>query len=248
MKRSCYSTLLLVLAISLAQTALAQNILRPYPFKMPTRDTTKSLFLPNQSDEIAGSHGALSLSSEGHIVAADNTRLRFFGTTLWNNAQFLTSTDAKALAKRLKKLGFNAVHFAFNDYYNNDDASFFKYRDSANQLNKSSYIVNPLQLAKFDTLFSELKNNGVYTMMTTMSSHKYIAGDDVMYADSTYTNGYLMPFLDPQRRGLSANGYEHFFLIAIRLRQRPMRATPHWRCLNTTTKRVYIITGIVSIA
>ncbi len=197
MKRSCYPTLLVVFAICISQTAFAQNIIRPYPFKMPTRDTTRSPYLPNQSDEIAGSHGALSLSSEGHIVATDNTRLRFFGTTLWNNAQFLSSADAKVLAKRLKKLGYNAVHFAFNDYYNNDDASFFKYRDSANQLNKSSYIVNPIQLAKFDTLFAELKNNGIYTIMTTLSSHRYIVGDGVMYADSTYANGYLMPFLDP---------------------------------------------------
>ncbi|MBS1903716.1 MAG: hypothetical protein JSS75_08445 [Bacteroidetes bacterium] len=197
MRPTSYPWLLLCIAVAFATSARSQTIARPYPFTMPSRDTVASLALPSDSTQFAGAHGACMRSPEGHIIGTDGTRIRFFGTSLLANAQFLPSPDARTVAARLRKLGFNCVHFANNDYTNIDDASFFKYRDSAGQINKSSYVVNPLQLAKFDTLFSELKRNGIYTDFTLLTNHRYLAGDGLMYPDSVYPTAVLAPLIDP---------------------------------------------------
>src|SRR5690606_19468031 len=93
--------------------------------------------------------------------------------------------------------GFNAVRFRDVDYVNYDAASFFRYRDAQGQVNFSSYTVNPVQFAKFDTLFYHLKMNGIYTVFPTHIQHRYLATDGVMYADSIYHN-VLAGFLDPK--------------------------------------------------
>ncbi len=176
--------------------AFAQPISRPIPVLLPSRDTTVSSQLPQLPDEIAGSHGALHLDSIGHIIASDGSRLRFFGTSLDLTAAFLSGSDARTLARRLRKLGFNAVKFVYNDYFGYDDASFFRLKDSTGKTSGSSYLVNPPQFAKFDTLMYELKRSGIYAFVMLNTFHYYGKGEGVQYPDSCYSGSTLFQFFD----------------------------------------------------
>ena len=97
----------------------------------------------------------------------------------------------------MKKLGFNAVKFVYNDAFGYDDASFFKANDSTGKASGSSYLVNPAQLAKFDTLQFEFKKNGIYAFMMLNSVHSFAKNEGIPHPDSAYSNSYLFELLDP---------------------------------------------------
>lgn len=173
----------------------AQPISRPAPFYIPTIDTSSSVLLP-QSTEIAGVHGTVHLSSDGHIIAQDGTRLKFVGTELGFTAQFLPGFASKLLANRLHKLGFNAVRFNYSDYFGWEDGSFFKVYGPAGVLD-TSYTVQPEQLARMDTLLYELRQAGIYAFFTITSDHHYSTKDGVLGGvDSTFDGSPLVHFWD----------------------------------------------------
>jgi hypothetical protein len=187
-----------VLYLLLAGVALSQQITRPLPYQLPSRDTMLSSELPDLFDGEAGSHGNWSADANGHIIGTDGYRLKMFGTVLGQGAVFPDGKEAEMLVKRLRKLGFNAVRIEDVDFWNYEAASFFKYLDNANQINRSSFTVNPLQFARFDTLFYHLKKNGIHVVFTLNSQHRYTPQDGVMYPDSLGYYPQLAPFLDPQ--------------------------------------------------
>src|SRR5450759_1879926 len=94
----------------------AQPIRSPYPFVQSGSDTVKSL-LPEPPAPVPN---ARIVASDGHFLVnyidKKPQRIRFFGTELEWTSQFLSSTDARVLAKRLRKLGFNAVRLINNDF------------------------------------------------------------------------------------------------------------------------------------
>ena len=171
----------------------AQPITRPVPFVLSARDTSASPFLPGIESGPAGKHGRWHLSADGHYTAADGSRIRFVGTELQWNAVFQTGESAKVLAHRLAKMGFNAVRLNNWDYWGYDDYSFFRTVDDKGALETSSYVINPLQLARFDTLLYELKRAGIYVFIPLHAYHRYVAGDGVPTWDSSYSNTFLMP-------------------------------------------------------
>lgn len=225
---------LLVLVVSLLAVStelVAQPISRPYPFDMTPLDTN----LSNIFDELRGpvlplaGTNRIKLSNNGHLVDQTNDRVKLFGTSLWFNAQFLSSEDAKQLAVRLRKLGFNAVRFVYNDYFGWDDASLFSYYSTWPEVNPSSYTVNPVQLARFDTLLYELKQNGIYAVLNLNTSHGYSYGEGVWQWDSTYSNAYLHHFWDQGARELQKNWAKALLthvnpLTGVALAQDPMVA------------------------
>ncbi|HET6511385.1 MAG TPA: carbohydrate binding domain-containing protein, partial [Candidatus Kapabacteria bacterium] len=193
------SLLALALLFVLSQAVSAQPIARPYPFEIIPLDTNSSEYLdalvPPARELTATDR--IKLSADGHLVDQSNQRVRLFGTSLWYTAQFLPQNDAKMLAVRLRKLGFNAVKLVYNDFFGWDDASFFKtYTDDWSAINPSSYEVNAVQLARFDTLLYELKRNGIYSIITLNGSHNYSHGDGVRNWDSTYSGAGLHHFWD----------------------------------------------------
>ncbi len=203
-----------LVCVLLADVVLSQQITRPLPYQLPSRDTLLSSELPDLFDGDAGSHGKWSADANGHIVGTDGYRLKMFGTVLGQGAVFPDGKESEMLAKRLRKFGFNAVRVEDVDFWNYDAASFFKYRDSANQINRSSFTINPLQFARFDTLFYHLKKNGIHVVFTLNSQHRYTPQDGVMYPDSLGYYPQLAPFLDPQAM-LLMRGWARTFLTHI---------------------------------
>jgi hypothetical protein len=180
-------------------SAHAQPISRPFPFDIVPLDTTSSAYLDalvSPQKELAPSD-RLKLAQDGHLVDQTGKRVRLFGTSLMYTSQFLPQDDAKLLAVRLRKLGFNAVRLVYNDFFGWDDASLLKtYTDDWSAVRPSSYDINPAQLARFDTLLYEFKRNGIYTVITLNSYHNYSYGDGVTNYDSTFAGGSLHHFWD----------------------------------------------------
>ncbi|MEP7235724.1 MAG: hypothetical protein ABI778_10555, partial [Ignavibacteriota bacterium] len=166
----------------------AQPIKAPYVFVQSGSDTAKSDILPEPPTTVSrvGSLG-------GHFVlpSEQGKRIRFFGTELEWTSQFLTGSDAKILAKRLHKLGFNAVRLIYNDYPYWAQASIFD-----NSTKPGSYNVNATQLARFDTLIYELKKQGIYSFLVLSSYHNFTAGDGVAEWDTTHAGAMFVHFID----------------------------------------------------
>jgi hypothetical protein len=201
MQRIVRAAVLLAL-VTLGSDAFGQSIKHPFPFHLPPRDTSVSNYLP-QIETPAGKHGALSLSPEGHIRAKDGTRLRFFGTELNYNANFMQHNDARTIAKRLSKLGFNAVRLVADDWWGWDDASFFTIYDSTGAANyNSSYRLNPLQVARFDSLLYEFKQAGIYAVLTLSAYHQFGYGEGVTRPDSLNNYYLFLRYLEPSAREL----------------------------------------------
>jgi len=181
-----------ILFFSLFGSAIAQPIQSPFQFVQADNDTLASPILPLPPVYIK-SH--VKLDGKGHFVVSNDSigfdRIRFFGTELEYTAQFLGSTDAHILAKRLHKLGFNAVRLIDNDYNNWNGGSFF---DNSNK--NTSYNINPLLLAKFDTLVYELKNQGIYSFLVLNSTHDFFPGDGVAQWDTVHYNSQFVHFID----------------------------------------------------
>ena len=190
----------IALLFACSTVASAQPIARPYPFDIEPLDTVSSeifdALVPAARELGAGDR--LRLGADAHLLNANDQRVRLFGTSLMYNAQFLPQDDAKKLAVRLRKLGFNAVKLVHNDFFGWDDASFFRtYNDSWTEVLPSSYTINPLQLARFDTLLYELKHNAIYAVIVLNSGHRYSYEEGVAGWDSVYWNGTLHHFWDP---------------------------------------------------
>jgi hypothetical protein len=193
------SLLALAVLFLLSATASAQPIARPFPFDIVPLDTNSSEYLDalvSPARELTAAD-RIKLGADGHLVDQANNRVRLFGTSLMYTSQFLPQDDAKMLAVRLRKLGFNAVRFIYNDFFGWDDASLIKtYTDDWSAVRPSSYDINPAQLARFDTLLYELKRNGLYSVITFNASHNYSYGDGVRNWDSTFSGGGLHHFWD----------------------------------------------------
>jgi hypothetical protein len=160
----------------------AQPITSPFVFIQSGSDTGRYSILPEPPIGIGIDRVAVH---DGHFVllnieTAATHRIRFFGTELEYTSQFINSSDAHTLAKRLHKLGFNAIRLIYNDEVWWPQGSLLNYPSAT-----TSYNINPDQLSRFDTLIYELKQQGIYTFLVLNSEHTFIAADGVAQADST---------------------------------------------------------------
>lgn len=202
-------SLIVGMLILASATLHGQPIERPLPFTISARDTSMLALLPRSDVAIT----QLSISEGGHFVNGAGERVRLFGCMVSASANFIPSADAEQLAKRLRLLGFNAVKLDDNDYWNADAASFFATRNAQGQVNSSSFVVNPVQLARFDTLFYHLKQNGFYIVFPLYSQHPFINTDGLLRADSLFHH-QLAPLIDAKAAEL-VRGWAKTFLTHV---------------------------------
>ncbi len=196
MTKNLALVLFAVIGIVFCNIISAQPIKSPYPFVQSGSDTLRSALLPVPPAPVPD---ARIVASGGHFLVnfkdKKPERVRFFGTELDWTSQFMSSMDARILAKRLHKLGFNAIRLTNNDFaypaYSWTPASFF------NNANKTtSYNLIASQLARFDTLLYEFKKQGIYAFLVLNSSHYYLPGDGVAQWDTIHGNGAMVHFID----------------------------------------------------
>ena len=100
----------------------------------------------------AGQHGPVITTKDGHFAFSNDTEqnVRFWGTNLNFDANFLPRSQADALALRFRQIGYNAVRIHHYDVL------------LANGWNPASYGIDPDRLDQLDYLFYAMKEQGLY--------------------------------------------------------------------------------------
>lgn len=221
MKSRLFSAAFIFILLSAA--ASAQPIKSPYVFVQSGSDTITSLVLPIPPTSISR-----VTAKDGHFFITGvqgPERIRFFGTELEYTSQFLSGDDARVLAKRLHKLGFNAVRLIDNDQIWWAAGSLLDY---TNANSTTSYNVIPAQLARFDTLLYEFKKQGIYAFLVLNSQHTFVRADGVAQYDSTF-GPYFTHFYDKRAAQLHRQWVKTLFshvnpLTGLKLGEDPVLA------------------------
>ncbi|WPJ95161.1 hypothetical protein SH580_17200 [Coraliomargarita algicola] len=100
----------------------------------------------------AGKFGPVITTSEGHFAFANapQTPVRFLGTNLNFDANFLSKEESDALALRLRQMGYNSLRIHHYDIL------------LAGGWNPSEYIISEDMQDRLDYLFYALKQQGLY--------------------------------------------------------------------------------------
>lgn len=137
----------------------------------------------------AGSKGRVAVR-DGHLVNADGSRLRLYGTTLQYGACFPDSATAIAMADRFAALGLNAVRFMHIDYAQYGPISILA--DGA-----TTDGLRPESMASLDWFVHVLEQRGIHPIFTFLGSWMPRPGDGVLQPDSIGFGGGRAIFFDP---------------------------------------------------
>jgi|GEM_PF-1756609 len=121
----------------------------------------------------AGNHGRVNVQFDGHLYFADGQQAKFFGINLCFSATYPQNTTSINAAAHIAKQGFNIVR-----YHHIDGAL-----TSATGSNTTRRL-NHEVLDKFDYLFSQLKQRGIYSAIDLYSIRYFKSGDGIPYYDS----------------------------------------------------------------
>lgn len=184
MKRSI--TLCALLLFPLA--ALAQPLIKPFPFVMPSYDSTRSEWLPAMPVEDVTEQGFLTVGPDGHLRWSDGTRARFMGASVIQSACFPDSVTAIVTAARLRKLGVNMLRFNYFDYHNSNSLSTLAPGTRSDTL-------SPTQMGRLDWFLYQLKRNGIHAHFVLKSRNGPRRDDGVPGWDSAYQNGQYITYI-----------------------------------------------------
>jgi hypothetical protein len=184
MKRS----ILLCAFLLVPVLAFAQPLIKPFPFVMPSYDSTRSAWLPAMEIDNVDSAGYLSVEGNGHLAWSNGTRARFVGASVTGSACFPDSIAATATARRLRKLGVNMLRFDYFDYHNSDGASTLA-------PGKRSDSLSPTQMKRLDWFLYQLKLNGIHAHFVLKARNGPRRDDGVPGWDSAYNSGQYITYI-----------------------------------------------------
>lgn len=125
-------------------------------------------------DAPAGKHGFIQ-ARDGHLVAEDGTRMRFFGVNLVFAAAFPEPDQAPAVAERLARAGVNLVRV-----HHADTGVGKSYLDGSGG---NSRKLAREHMDRFDRLFYELKQRGIYVHLDLYTLRHWQPGDGLTHPD-----------------------------------------------------------------
>lgn len=126
-----------------------------------------SIFL----DAPAGKHGFARAEGED-IVFEDGTKIRFWGTTIVMQANFMSKEDSEKLVGRIARTGFNLVRFHHLDI--NRSNNIFAEGDVT-----TTMALDPKQLDKVFYLIHLLKERGIYIYMDLLVMRPAMPDDGI---------------------------------------------------------------------
>ena len=121
----------------------------------------------------AGIHGRVMVQSDGHLYFANGNRAKFFGTNFCFSATYPSQSTSINVASHIAKQGFNLVRF------HHIDAALTSAPGS-----NTTRRLNHEVLDKFDYLFSQLKQKGIYSAIDLYSIRFFKSGDGIPLYDS----------------------------------------------------------------
>ncbi len=137
------------------------------PFEKPTQGALDFRFLIDHAP--AGVRGRIRVGSDGHYYAG-NTRIRFWGINITAGACFPDTANAVKMADQLARAGFNCVRFHHMDAFW-ASPSLIRYRAG------NSRALDLEALARFDYLFAQLKQRGIYSNINLLVNRRFYATD-----------------------------------------------------------------------
>lgn len=177
----------IVVAVGAAPALHAQALVDPYPFAFgSTVEVDTTLLGPVKP---AGSQGRIAVSSDGNFVTADGERLRFYGVTIQYSGCLPDSATAIATARRLRALGVNMVRFAGFDYTPAPTISIFAAATRTDAL-------DPERMRRFDWFVHQLKQQGIYSVLTFYTAWHPRPDDGVRQPDSVGWAARMPIFFD----------------------------------------------------
>ncbi|MDF2927547.1 MAG: hypothetical protein K0R57_6461 [Paenibacillaceae bacterium] len=142
-------------------------------------------------DAPAGKHGFAKADGENIIFENTGEKVRFWGTNVVMQANFLTHDESDMLADRIARSGFNLVRFHHLDI--NKTNNIF-----AEGTVTSTRSLNENQLDKMFYLMSKLKEKGIYFYMDLLVMRPVVAGDNLNGADGLSLGWKPHNIYDPQ--------------------------------------------------
>ncbi len=146
---------------------------------------------------VINARGRVVVGPDGHFRFSNTgQRARFWGTNLTFSSAFPPSPDnppaggdefpdpqaAEKLARRLAKLGFNAVRFHHIDWFSRPSGLWQAYWDN-------TQVMDPVQLGRLDYLIYQLKRHGIYVDLNLHVSRNFTLQDGVVDAPEFQSSG-----------------------------------------------------------
>ncbi|MEO0161306.1 MAG: carbohydrate binding domain-containing protein [candidate division WOR-3 bacterium] len=121
----------------------------------------------------AGVHGRVIAQPDGHLYFANGVRAKFFGTNFCFSATYPTPSVSNQIASHIAKQGFNMIRFHHID-------GALTSAPGSNTTRRLNHEV----LDRFDYLFYQLKQKGIYSAIDLYSIRYFKSGDGIPYYDS----------------------------------------------------------------
>ncbi|MCS7300091.1 MAG: carbohydrate binding domain-containing protein [Fimbriimonadales bacterium] len=137
------------------------------PFGSPSQGVADFRFLIDHTP--AGARGWLRAGADGHYYLG-NKRIRFWGVNITAGACFPSQADAVKMADQIAQTGFNIVRFHHMD-------AFWSQPSVIDYGAGGSRRFNTNALARFDYLFAQLRERGVYANINLLVNRRFYAAD-----------------------------------------------------------------------
>ncbi len=137
------------------------------PFGGGAQGATDFRFLSDHKP--AGSRGRVRIGADGHYYIGGQ-RIRFWGLNITANTCFPTQADAVKIADQVAQAGFNIVRFHHMDAFWSTPSVIDYQRGNSRQF-------NPEALARFDYLYAQLRQRGVYANINLLVHRQFRAAD-----------------------------------------------------------------------
>ncbi len=164
-------SLLVALVAVLALDAHAQPLISPFPFDLGRGTDIDTGLVPIPRVH-AAARGRVRLSDDGHLVYADGTRCRLYGTTLQFGACFPDQATADVLAKKFRSLGYNCVRLSYLDNTWFPGASIIGGNDATNSLSEEG-------MARLDYFVHVLEEQGIHPVFVMHGAWQPKAQDGI---------------------------------------------------------------------
>lgn len=148
---------------SIVSLSSAQPLNNPFPWTLDPKTPLDNTILPGQPTKTTAAKGRIAISN-GKLVYPDGTRARLYGVTIAGPAVFPDSSQAIAVAARLRSLGINLVRLTHFDYTNYNDASIIIHSST------TSRGFDSTMLRRFDWFIAQLRQQGIYVSLGDQSS------------------------------------------------------------------------------
>ncbi|RAU95721.1 hypothetical protein [Paenibacillus sp. YN15] len=142
-------------------------------------------------DEEAGEHGFVKADGENLIFENTGEKVRFWGTNVVMQANFLTHAESDMLADRIARSGFNLVRFHHLDI-NRADNIFAKGAVTTTRK------LDPNQLDKMFYLMAKLKEKGIYFYVDLLVMRPPMPADNLNGYDGLSLGWKPHNIYDPQ--------------------------------------------------